>query len=97
MKSISIPLLVTVALSGMAHGLDPVKLGMPIADAAEEMSKEIIAKQIRKQGYRCNRAVSADRDAEHGKKKGQWILRCDNATYHIHLIPRRAAHVELVK
>jgi hypothetical protein len=81
----------------IAYGLQPVGLRLPIANAAEDVSKEIIAIQIRKQGYRCNKAVSADRDTEHGKKKGGWILRCDDATYHIHLIPRRPAEVELVK
>jgi hypothetical protein len=81
----------------MAYGLDPVRLGVPIANAADEVAKEIVAMQIRKQGYRCDTALSVDRDVEHGNKKGGWILTCEEATYHIHLIPRRAAHVERVK
>ncbi len=68
-----------------------------MAYAAEAAPKEIVATQIRKQGYRCDRVVSAARDVEHGNKKGGWILRCEEATYHIHLIPRRAAHVERVE
>jgi hypothetical protein len=80
----------------MLHTIDRGRTGPSLAEAAEETPKDVVAMQIRKQGYRCSKAVSADRDAEHAKTERGWILKCDDATYHIHLIPGRAAHVKQV-
>jgi hypothetical protein len=63
--------------------------------AAEEMSAEIIAVQIRDQGYPCDRALSAERDETLSKPdEPAWILKCNNATYRVRLIPDMAAKVE---
>ena len=63
------------------------------AQAAEEMPPEIIAAQIRDQGYACDKAVSAKRDGER-LDDAVWILKCQNATYRVRLVPDMAAHVE---
>lgn len=97
MKTTNGYLIFAVALPTMLHAFDRDSAGPQLAETSEEASKEIVAMQIRKQGYRCSRAVSADRDVEHAKTKGGWILKCEEATYHIHLVPRRAAHVEQVQ
>lgn len=90
-----------VALLTIVQAVDQARLHRSAEAAelasAEQASKEIVATQVRKQGYRCERAVSADRDVEHAKTQRGWILRCEDATYHIHLDPHRAAHVERVK
>jgi len=63
------------------------------AQAADEMPAEIIAVQIREQGYACDKAVSAKR--EHPElDDAVWILKCDNASYRVRLIPDMAAKVE---
>jgi hypothetical protein len=54
-----------------------------------------IAAQIRAQGYRCDDPVSADRDAEQSRpNEAVWILKCQNSTYRVRLIPDMAARVE---
>ena len=61
--------------------------------AADEMPAEIIAVQIRDQGYACDQALSAKR--EHPElDDAVWILKCDNASYRVRLIPDMAAKVE---
>jgi hypothetical protein len=63
------------------------------AQAAYEMPAEIIAVQIREQGYACDKALSAKR--EHPElDDAVWILKCDNASYRVRLIPDMAAKVE---
>jgi hypothetical protein len=62
---------------------------------AQEMSAEIIAAQIRDQGYACTKALSAERDEKLSKPdEVAWILKCNNATYRARLIPDMAAKVE---
>jgi hypothetical protein len=65
------------------------------AQGAEEVPAEIIAVQIRDQGYACDRALSAKRDEKLSKpNEAVWILKCENATYRVRLIPDMAAKVE---
>jgi len=54
-----------------------------------------IAAQVRAQGYQCTEPVSAQRDAELSRPdQAVWILKCQNATYRVRLIPDMAARVE---
>jgi hypothetical protein len=62
---------------------------------AEVTPAHSIAAQIRLQGYRRGEPVSAERDAALSKpEEAVWILRCQNATYRVRLIPDLAARVE---
>ena len=70
---------------------------LAVTQVAETNFKEVVAAQLRKQGYRCTQAVKAERDTQHPDEKGGWILTCDGATYHVHLVPRRKAYIEIVK
>jgi len=55
---------------------------------------EIIADQIRDQGFSCNKALTAERDPKYSKPdEPVWILKCDNATYRVRLVPGVAADV----
>ena len=64
-----------------------LQLGVSMAHAAEEMPAEIIAAQIRDQGYACDKALSTTRDGEH-LDDAVWILKCQNvAVYTGHLAP----------
>ena len=65
------------------------------AQAADQMPAEIIAAQIREQGYSCDKALSAERDSERSTPdEAVWILKCENSTYRVRLIPDMAADVK---
>lgn len=67
-----------------------------LAATAAEVPKEIIAVQLRKQGYPCVKPKSAERD-EAAKNKfddAVWILTCEGVRYRVTLIPNMAAKVE---
>jgi len=83
-------------LSMAAVGLGWASYPSPIrAGGAAEVPKEIIAVQIRKQGFECKTPLSAERDPAASKPDdAAWILRCDDATYKVQLIPKMAAKVE---
>ncbi|MGI9523717.1 MAG: hypothetical protein ACR2PG_18960, partial [Hyphomicrobiaceae bacterium] len=50
--------------------------------AGQETSAEVIAAQIRRQGYSCGVAEEAKRDEQASTpEQTVWILTCDNATY----------------
>jgi hypothetical protein len=63
---------------------------------AEEIPPaQIIADQVRDQGFSCNGSPTAERDPAYSRPDEQaWILDCDNATYRVRLIPDMAADVE---
>jgi len=73
-------------------------LWLASAAAQEESSADIIAVQIRKQGFACEEAQKAvrDRDAS-APNAAVWILRCNNATYRVRLTPDMAAEVERIE
>jgi hypothetical protein len=55
----------------------------------------MLAVQIRKQGFLCERPLSAERDTERSKPdEAIWVIKCGNATYRMRLIPDMAAKVE---
>ena len=67
------------------------------AQNSEETPKEIIAEQIRKQSYACDRPESAIRDPERSRPNAAvWLLKCEQASYRVRLVPDMAAHVERV-
>ncbi len=79
-----------------AQAQEPVQL-VAEAQAAEneEIPADIIAVQIRKQGYTCTNPQSAKRDPQVSKPdEPVWILKCDNATYRVRLVGDMADHVE---
>jgi ribosomal protein S12 len=72
-------------------------LAAPFAHAADpkEVSKDIIAVQIRKQGFECKNPESATRDPAASKPDdAAWILTCEGVTYKVVLVPNMAAKVE---
>jgi hypothetical protein len=70
--------------------------GLPAA-MAQESPKDIIAAQIRDQGYKCDSPQSADQDMQASKPdEAVWIIRCEDATYRVRLVPDMAAAVERI-
>ena len=65
------------------------------ADEKLEQTKEIIAVQIRRQGFECKSPKSVKRDEKLSKPDlAVWELTCENARYRVHLVPDQAAKVE---
>lgn len=62
---------------------------------AQEKNVEmtVLADQIRSQGYACSNAISAELAAESVPEEPIYLLKCENATYQIRLIPDQAAKV----
>jgi hypothetical protein len=62
---------------------------------AQEPTKDLLAAQIRDQGFRCTQPVSAHKDVKRSKPdEAVWRLKCENAIYRIRLIPDMAARVQ---
>lgn len=65
--------------------------------AQNETAKEVIAIQIRKQGFPCDNPISAERDTGDSRADSPvWILKCENQNYKVRLNPGMAAAVEKV-
>jgi hypothetical protein len=60
--------------------------------------KNIIAAQIRAQGYACDQPQSAQQDAQASKPNEEvWVLQCESAQYRVRLVPDMAAQVETLQ
>ena len=71
--------------------------GLWSARAQEEMPKEVLAVQVRKQGFSCASPLSAERDPARSKPdEAVWILKCEGASYRVHLVPDMAAAIERI-
>lgn len=71
---------------------------MALNVAAQESPKEIVAAQIRAQGYACVAPQSAHRDTRASRPdQAVWLLKCKNATYRVRLVPDMAAGVEVIE
>lgn len=84
-------------LNAMTSGVPDAQAQAPlqIAVSNDEMPAEIIAVQIRKQGYECTNPKSAKRDPKASEADlPVWILTCENATYRVRLVGDMADRVE---
>jgi hypothetical protein len=78
----------------LATGIATVTSVVAAASQQEETPKEVIAAQLRRQGYTCDNPVSAKRDQERSKPdQPVWILKCEKTTYRVRLTPDMAADV----
>ena len=76
--------------------LAPHAVGPALSEELEN-PVEIIAAQIRRQGYTCDKPKSAKRDRTDSKPNAQvWILNCEAASYRVELVPDLAAKVERI-
>ena len=85
-RAIALLLMATVAMTGA---------GAFTAASAQEDPTNIVADQIRAQGFKCDSPQSAKRDAQASKPdEAVWILQCESGSYRVRLIPDMAAKVE---
>ena len=83
--------LLLVAATAMAGAVG----ARAFAVSAQEDPTNIVADQIRAQGYKCDTPQSAKRDAQASKPDEEvWILQCESGSYRVRLIPDMAATVE---
>jgi hypothetical protein len=82
--------------SAMSEGEAQAQVQVAQAQPADdEVPPDIIAVQIRKQGYECTNPSKAKRDPEASKPDlPVWILTCENATYRVRLVGNMADHIE---
>jgi hypothetical protein len=68
------------------------------AAPAQETVQSMLAAQIRSQGFVCDKALGAVRDAKRSKPdRAVWVLKCSNAKYRISRAPDMVAKVEVVQ
>jgi hypothetical protein len=66
-----------------------------MAQAADETPKDMIASQVRRQGFACDNPQGATKDQAISRPdEAAWVLACENATYRVRLIPHKAAKIE---
>jgi hypothetical protein len=65
--------------------------------AYAQTPSEVLAAQLRDQGYHCEPPLSARRDARLSRPDAVvWFLKCRGTTFRIRLDPDMAAHVEKI-
>lgn len=65
--------------------------------SAQEDPTNIVADQIRAQGYKCESPQSAKRDPQASRPdEAVWLLQCESGSYRVRLIPDMAATVEQI-
>ena len=68
-----------------------------VAAGPLEDPKNILAAQLRDQGYDCNQPKSAARDIQASKPDEEvWIVQCEHSKYRMRLDPDMAAKVERI-
>ena len=66
--------------------------------AKAETAKNMLAAQIRTQGFACDKPLRATRDTKLSRPNyAVWILKCKNAIYRIGRYPNLAAKVEEIR
>jgi hypothetical protein len=67
------------------------------AQPLSEHPKNILAAQLRDQGYQCDQPKSAERDVQASKPDEEvWIMQCEKSRYRMRLDPNMAAKVERI-
>ena len=85
---------VLLASASLVDGSGGGLFGSP-ARAAGETPQDVLAAQIRLQGYACDKSLGAVRDRKRSKPDhAVWVLKCSNATYRVSRFPDMAAKVE---
>ncbi|TYL82357.1 hypothetical protein [Bradyrhizobium cytisi] len=70
----------------------------PATLVASEQPQEMLAAQIRTQGFACDKSLGAARDKKRSRPDYVvWVLKCTNATYRIARAPDMAAKIERIR
>jgi hypothetical protein len=84
-----------VAILGLACAAGS---GPTLAQSADEPTPDLLASQVRDQGFTCDKPKSATHEAKQSKpNETVWILTCENDTYRMTVVPDLAAKIEKLK
>ena len=61
----------------------------------DNAAADLVATQVREQGYTCEEPTSASQDPD-SEGDAVWTLRCANASYRVRLVPDMAAQIEQI-
>jgi hypothetical protein len=65
------------------------------AEPPGEDPKNVLAAQLRNQGYECDQPKSAEQDVQASRPdEAVWIVKCENSKYRMRLDPDMGAKVE---
>ena len=65
---------------------------------AQEAVRNMLAAQIRTQGYVCDKTVKSVKDVKRSRPDHEvWVLTCSNATYRVSRAPDLAAKVDVIR
>jgi hypothetical protein len=83
----------------IGYGLGVLLLsGLTGSAVMAETVRNMLAAQIRTQGYPCEQALGAKKDVRRSRADHDvWFLRCSNATFRISRAPDMAAKVEVLR
>jgi hypothetical protein len=96
LEALSVKVVIAACAAMIVGNFQPLG-SVSAAHAQTETPANIVATQIRRQGYECHKALSAERDQAASKPdEVVWVLRCDNATYRVRLHPDMAAEVKRI-
>jgi hypothetical protein len=70
-------------------------IGPALSQSGDEPTPDLLAAQIRDQGFTCDKPKSARHEAKQSQPNEEvWILACENDTYRMTIVPDLAAKVE---
>jgi hypothetical protein len=71
--------------------------GAARAAPGDESPKDVLAAQLRAQGYACDHPQSAEQDANASQPdEAVWVVQCEGAKYRLRLVPDMGAKVERI-
>lgn len=81
--------------AGLWFGIPVVGFSPCLAQTVAEKPQDVLAAQIRSQGFVCDKSLGATRDAKRSRPDyAVWVLKCSNASYRVSRAPDMAAKVE---
>ncbi|HVJ77149.1 MAG TPA: hypothetical protein VM620_04900 [Hyphomicrobium sp.] len=84
--------IVHVAIVGLAC---VASAGPALAESGDEPIRDLLASQLRDQGFTCSKPESAKQDVKQSKPNEEvWIVKCENDTFRMTVVPDLAAKVE---
>jgi len=74
----------------------PVAPSVAVGQSADDSTAaDLVATQVREQGYTCDEPTSATQDQD-SEGDAVWTLKCANTSYRVRLVPDMAAQIEQI-
>ncbi|MGY8707997.1 hypothetical protein RAD16_19830 [Bradyrhizobium sp. 18BD] len=87
-----------VSIVAGAAALGSISSAQAQQQASTETPRDMLAAQIRLQGFACDKALGATKDAKRSRADHDvWVLKCSNMTYRVSRAPDMAAKIEQLR